>query len=263
MQILYINDVIPSDKSFTITRHHFKKGDKVGVHSHTFFELEITLDGRGYNVINGVQYEFEKNSVWITGENDIHNLTCLEEVTILNFSFYKEVIKSTLIESITNNMPIASKLSDDKLENILFELDGLGDINGEEIKLLKSVNIIENLLISLLNLKSEKTQENNTILKQALNITGTRYFESLSLSSISVELGVTPNYLGYLFKKYTRKNFNDHLNDVRISRACYLLKCSKLPIKDIATQCGFNSIEYFYYVFKKSIKKPPKQYIKE
>ena len=75
--------------------------------------------------------------------------------------------------------------------------------------------------------------------------------EELSLTSVSNELGVSPNYLSSLIKKTTKKNFITLVTERRMKEAYDLLLCSTMKILEVAYKCGYNDQHYFSYCFKK------------
>ena len=50
------------------------------------------------------------------------------------------------------------------------------------------------------------------------------------------------------------------VNNKRIEHAIYLLNTTKLPIQDIAVQCGITDVNYFTKLFKKIKNMTPSQY---
>ena len=75
--------------------------------------------------------------------------------------------------------------------------------------------------------------------------------ETLSLTSVSEELAVSPNYLSTLIKKTTKKNFVALVTEKRMQAAYDLLLCSPMKILEIAEKCGYSDQHYFSYCFKK------------
>ena len=71
---------------------------------------------------------------------------------------------------------------------------------------------------------------------------------------------VSVNYLGSLFKKNMGTSFNEYLNNVRLRYACSLLQSSELSVKEVAFASGYNSTEYFLYIFKKKMGMTPREY---
>ena len=74
--------------------------------------------------------------------------------------------------------------------------------------------------------------------------------------------GFSKNYFGKLFRDAVGLPFRDYLNKIRLKYACELLSASNLGIKEIAYAAGYQSVEYFLYVFKKSLSVTPGDYRK-
>ncbi len=75
--------------------------------------------------------------------------------------------------------------------------------------------------------------------------------ESLSLTAVSNELAVSPNYLSALIKKTKKKNFTTLLTERRMKAAYDMLVCSSMKVLEISEKCGYSDQHYFSYCFKK------------
>ena len=75
--------------------------------------------------------------------------------------------------------------------------------------------------------------------------------EELSLTGVSNELAVSPNYLSALIKKTKKKNFITLLTERRMNAAHDMLVCSNMKILEISEKCGYSDQHYFSYCFKK------------
>ncbi|WP_232827045.1 AraC family transcriptional regulator [Chitinophaga deserti] len=73
----------------------------------------------------------------------------------------------------------------------------------------------------------------------------------IRLSDASAIVNMSRSTFARFVKLHTGMNFTDYLLDVRINMAIHQLK-SGSPIPDVVASCGFNSVSYFYRVFKKS-----------
>jgi AraC-like DNA-binding protein len=62
-----------------------------------------------------------------------------------------------------------------------------------------------------------------------------------------------------LFSTEVGKTLRRHSLEVRMARAAELLKDRLLPIKTIASDCGYNEVSNFYRDFKSVYKTSPKQ----
>ena len=83
---------------------------------------------------------------------------------------------------------------------------------------------------------------------------------TLSLDSAAQQIGIHPNYLSRLFKEVLGINFVEYLNKQRIERAKALLETTRMTVKDIGFDLGFNSVQNYLRVFKKYEQLTPTQY---
>jgi araC family DNA-binding response regulator len=74
--------------------------------------------------------------------------------------------------------------------------------------------------------------------------------EEISLKVFCGKNGVTPAYLGHMFKKETSIFFNDYLLRCRLDHSMILLRNPNNKIKDIAALVGFSSTSYFVKCFR-------------
>lgn len=75
--------------------------------------------------------------------------------------------------------------------------------------------------------------------------------ETLSLTSVSNLLSVSPNYLSTLIKKVTGENFITLLTKKRMEAAHDMLVFSNMKVLEISEKCGYSDQHYFSYCFKK------------
>lgn len=106
---------------------------------------------------------------------------------------------------------------------------------------------------------SEKTKELDFTAK-VLEYIDAHFSEDITLSDMSKEFGYSKYYFSNLFNKCFKDNLKSYLNEVRISKAVRLLR--KHNISEVCSLCGYNSLQSFFYNFKKITGKTPKE-IKE
>lgn len=81
--------------------------------------------------------------------------------------------------------------------------------------------------------------------------------ETLSLSSVSDRLHVSPNYLSANMKKYAGDTFINLLIKRRMEAARDLLADGGMKIAEVAVRCGYSDQHYFSFCFKKYYGVPP------
>lgn len=73
---------------------------------------------------------------------------------------------------------------------------------------------------------------------------------SVSIKEFCAKGGLTPAYLGHVFKKETGVFFSDYLLQCRVDRSVVLLQNPNRRIKDIAEAVGFTSTSYYVKCFR-------------
>jgi AraC-like DNA-binding protein len=81
-----------------------------------------------------------------------------------------------------------------------------------------------------------------------------------SLREVATGAGIGYDHLRHLFRKLRGRSLVQYLNEVRMERATTLLAHSRLPLKQIATMCGFRDEFYFSAVFRRHVRMPPGRY---
>jgi YesN/AraC family two-component response regulator len=82
----------------------------------------------------------------------------------------------------------------------------------------------------------------------------------ISLNSASSHAGLSISYLSRVFKKRLGTNFAKYVSLKKIKRSKQILKYSEMTINDIAFELGYNEVNYFCKVFKKTEHITPSQY---
>lgn len=109
--------------------------------------------------------------------------------------------------------------------------------------------------------KKVNSQESFDVIKDYMN---KHMAESLSLQSVSRELGVSQTYLSKLFRKYENTSFNHYLTKIRMEKAKILLrKEGKVFVKDIAEQVGYKDQFYFSRIFRSYVGQCPTDFIEK
>lgn len=80
------------------------------------------------------------------------------------------------------------------------------------------------------------------------------------VSDLATIIGVSPRHLLRAFRASTGITVVKHIARVRANRACELLLSTRLPVKQIASRCGYASTTAFATAFRREIGLPPKEY---
>lgn len=83
---------------------------------------------------------------------------------------------------------------------------------------------------------------------------------NFSYQMLSDEIGITPYYLGTLFKSQRGESIREYVNTIRLERACELLDDTDYTVKSIAEMVGFISSNHFFMSFKRKYGTTPQKY---
>lgn len=82
----------------------------------------------------------------------------------------------------------------------------------------------------------------------------------VTVSALEKQFHYHRNYYYLILKKYRGKSFQQYVIEVRMKYAKQLLGQTKLPIKQIAQQVGYENVSHFYHLFEKYYGKKPKEF---
>jgi AraC-like DNA-binding protein len=149
-------------------------------------------------------------------------------------------------------------------------LDELRSLSVGRVRPDRSERTILNLratatLCALIRLASSRTVSSATASPErhvhaAEQIIRDRFATIKSLGEVADHIGIGYDHLRHLFKQQRGRSLVHYLNEIRMERAKTLLAHSRLPLKQIATMCGFRDEYYFSAVFKRLVRLPPGKY---
>ncbi|NBH73971.1 response regulator [Clostridiaceae bacterium] len=97
--------------------------------------------------------------------------------------------------------------------------------------------------------------------KRALDYVDSHYDqESLSLSQVAEQTGMSPNYLSSIFSQNMQKTFIEYVTEKRIEKAKRLLRQTDKTSGEIAREVGYKDSHYFSFVFRKLQGCNPREY---
>ncbi len=108
--------------------------------------------------------------------------------------------------------------------------------------------------------QKEKDSEDIPLYKQMTAYVDKHLDEKITLSVLSKQFNMNPDYISSYFKKKSGMNFSDYLNSRRIAEAKKLLNKTDLNIGEISERVGFSDYRYFNKVFRNYLKVSPSQY---
>ena len=139
-----------------------------------------------------------------------------------------------------------------------FTAASTNDIFLEEIYELE----LKRLLIEILKCTKESNfiSGQNMYIKKAISYIQANYNQNLSAKRIADYLQISEPYLRKMFRNALNISLHAFINQTRISKAKYLIANTNFPIKKIAKDIGYNSIQSFIENFKKVVGCTPTEF---
>lgn len=251
------------------------------MHWHPEFEIIYVHDGNITIQIENQDLIINKESVVFVNPNMLHKITVcgnycdytafvfsLNLLTLLPTHFFmRDFINPIKQGKLT--FPTKITKYDNEYSAITASLNEI-IITDKADKRYKYIvfNSIFNLFLKMSAHCFTTTQKNdidikrNEIMKTCINFLENNFDSQVSLKSVADQVHLHPNYLCRLFKEYTGQTIFQYLSEIRIEEACRLLLTTSMPVSQIATECGFESISFFAKKFKELTNTTPKAYAK-
>ena len=149
-------------------------------------------------------------------------------------------------------------------ENLMeFAKDMFRRYHGEEQENPYFGSMVYSTLLWFANGPQKKPGEHHPAsLKIALDFMANHLDSNLRLEEIAEVAGISQPYLFSVFKRYLKISPHKYLLGLRINRAKQLLAAGESTIKEVAADCGFESLEVFYRQFTRFEKTTPAAYRK-
>jgi len=99
--------------------------------------------------------------------------------------------------------------------------------------------------------KSSKALLHVRVIEEPVNYIRNNYHRAISIEELAQCAHLSVSALERRFKKHLAKTPNQFLNEIRLENARKLLVETRLPISQVAYQCGFSEPSYFSKQFKR------------
>lgn len=276
---------IPDSRIFVV--HHLKeKHFDPYWHSHSEYQLFVTLEGTGTRFIGDNIKAFKPGELTLTGAHLPHlwrsdeayfqkksPLSTNGIVIYFNENFLGDhlINKEEMVllkKLLTNSMRGLdfygkTKITVVKLMRELTKLQGIHSV----IQLLRILNILSSTkdyqFISSIAHKDVVHQRETDRVNQVYTFVLKNFSRKISLQEVADLVYMTPTSFSRYFKTRNNKSFSGFLTEIRIKHACKLLTETDDSIARISYDCGFDTLSNFNRQFKEFTKKRPGDYKKE
>jgi AraC-like DNA-binding protein len=169
-------------------------------------------------------------------------------------SLFNKSLKGIDIAGQTNTI-IAKKLEDILTLSGLKRWFCLMDIL---VILAESKDLIPICKTSLIGNNEKESKRLSVVMNWILQ----EYEKEIRVAEAAAMCGMSENAFSRFFSQRTRKTFSGYITELRLHKACKLLKENELSVTSICYDCGFNNVSNFNRQFLKEYKMSPVKYRK-
>lgn len=273
---------------------HIEKADGTcsgEMHKHNFIEIVYVISGSARHYMGEAIYEVRKGDLIIVNYGTVHAFipiydgketfatydllftTELFEITGIgkydfsalasSYLFYSSFPDSSTYNNSLNLIRSGSK----EFHNIFSKIYNEYTTRESGFMSMIRAHLIE--LITLIFREIDKktilniTNEQRSVVNKAIEYMKSNFNTRINLDDIVADMFLSKDYFRQLFKKTTGISITEFIQKTRVEEACKLLANTDRTIFDIAGDCGFTDIKFFYKTFKKITKKTPNEYRKK
>lgn len=229
-------------------------------HMHSQVEIIYVRKGRSAAYADRNGYMLGPGDVFIAFPNQIHYYETAETGEFMVIIFSPEIIYE-YGQEISKSIPESNYISAKYAEPFARIFDKIYSSGGgyKFLEINGCINILMAGVLPLLKLKTVSAENNSTI-HRVMDFCSHNFKEDINLDDVAESLHLSKYYISRLINKKLNQNFNEYINNLRISEACNILKETEMKIADISEDVGFGTIRSFNRSFKQVMGLSPLEY---
>ncbi len=248
------------------TKFQIFSGDNIVFrpHLHSGVELFYVKKGEIKAQYHDIQTSVKEGELLIVFPNTVHSyLGAVGDSEFVGYIYNGKMCDE--IQSILEHKHAKSPLVTNLSNELIFTLTTLSNYkknNDDDLVVRLYFELILAKVLPSLELHSNKDDFPSDLLSAVLDFINTNITETMSLSVIAKNFGVSRYKISRLFTHNVGISFCDYINNLRVDKAKLMLKSDQSNVIDVAFACGFESQQTFNRVFKKATNMTPKDYKK-
>lgn len=260
--------VLPNeDLPFKLFVFEGKNGSyKVSRHWHRSVEIFLVLEGSIDFYINAVRCRLSRGQFILVNSNEVHSIDCPYANDTLVLQIPRGLFEKALGDA-DSLLFLRTCGKDAQLAEYIRRMHESYEQkqSGYLFRVLSDFYSLMYLLVTdyrILEVDEERRKQNRNLdrLSHITNYIQVNYKDSLTLEGVARIFGFSPAYLSRMFLKYAGINYKAYVQDVRTEAGCRLLLNTRLPVGEIALECGFPDSRSFAKEFRKRYGFPPAEY---
>lgn len=231
------------------------------MHMHRCYEIILVREGSMAVKVEREVYEASAGDMVLIKPNRVHSLETVGHSCHKLCIFSPELIAA--VSSLFKLHPLTNP--------VLRSVPTLYRDLFEEMKEDTAIGGVKGCLYSLCDLftrqldlsREEVFTGKDHLIRDTLRYVEENTHAPCSLSVIAEALGYSDSYLSRVFNEAVGMPLSSYVRHVKINRACYLLKNTRLSVTDIVSQCGYATVATFNHNFREQMGCSPTEYRKQ
>ena len=255
MDVVYENKILPITCML---------GSGLGrtVHMHKELEIVYVRHGRAVAYADKNSYRLNDGDMFITFPNQIHYYETLKGGEFIVLIFSPNILHGIASE-VFGSVPDTNFFADGsgELANIFDKIYTLDIENRKyaDVGISGYVHVLMSMILPQVNLTTVRAEKNSAF-HSVIDFCTQNFREDITLDTVADNLHLNKYYISHLINKKIHQNFNEYINNLRITEACNLLKETDMKIADISENVGFGTIRSFNRAFRQVMGASPAEY---
>lgn len=267
------------DVDFPFFIQYGKHDTDLYIHSHKDFnELVIVIDGNAVHMVNNEEYTIKKGDVFVVGNDTVHGYKDTDNFRICNIMYRHDEMFSTMPDiaasagyqalfvlepQLAKEQSFKSRLKlyrenytavKSILDNMVTEYENKPDC--AKSMLISQFIQLAVMLSRLYSFDVDRNEHDVINIAKAVSYIENHFDKNISVAKLSELSYYSERHFMRIFKNAYGCSPIEYIIDLRINRACTMLKNLNLTISETAKKCGFDDVNYFSRLFKKKIGMP-------
>lgn len=223
--------------------------------------IHYVLTGRGTYTVSGTTYSLGPGDAFLiypeTGITYCADADDPWEYYWVGFSG-SDAASMLAATSFSDSLPIIRGAEGSLLRDHITRIyDARGNTYDAAVRMAGELYLTLAELIKSADTEDGRQPGDFSYVQRAIDHMATNYSYPLTVDSIADFVGVSRSQLFRSFKRYTGSSPKEYLTDIRIKKACTLLKSTGLSVTEVAYSVGYDDPMYFSKVFSGLKGMPP------
>lgn len=271
-KFIFKKSPLGKDSAFVVYCLFLKHRQKFDVHCHDHPELFLVDIGSGIHLVNGERNRLNPGDLYLMRPDDQHGFVADSEqgLQYINVSFAASTLRyihkryfkrQSRFWGGNHKMPWHKTLAEQPMRHLRDNIAALSRSDKTQIEIDRFLlNVLQEYCYPSSIFKAEGFCRLPAWLQKACEDMKKPENFCKSAKQFSVLSSKTAEHIARLLKKHTGKTPSNILNESRMAHAAHLLATTHKEILEIAYECGYSSIGYFYGIFAKRFGLSPRRF---